>query len=114
MKYFYKNLNRLYLKNNIFFNKNFYNLYNFSRLIKDVTKKIISGYIIQRYKGLGEMNPSQLWDTTMNPKTRNLQLMTVKDLNYANNIFSDLMGDNISHRKKMIYKHARSFSDFDF
>ncbi|HIH2763066.1 MAG TPA: DNA gyrase subunit B [Candidatus Azoamicus sp.] len=114
IKLFYSNLKQLYLKTNLFFGKTFYDLYNFSNLVKDVTKKIISGYTIQRYKGLGEMNPSQLWETTMNPQTRNLQLITIKDFNYANNIFSNLMGDNIINRKKMIYKHARSVSDFDF
>ncbi|HIH2762132.1 MAG TPA: hypothetical protein ACYCC8_00180 [Candidatus Azoamicus sp.] len=65
-----------------------------------MTKKIVSNYVVQRYKGLGEMNPPQLWDTTMNPESRNLQLVTVKDVNYANNIFSNLMGDNIANRKK--------------
>lgn len=114
IKNFYSNLKQLYLAKDLFFGKKSYNLDNFSNLIKDVTKKIISSYSIQRYKGLGEMNPSQLWDTTMNPKTRHLQLIAVKDFNYANSIFTNLMGDNISNRKKMIYKHARSFSDFDF
>lgn len=114
IKYFYDNLRQIYLKTDLFFGKKFYNLDNFSILIKDITKKIMSGYVVQRYKGLGEMNPSQLWDTTMNPKTRNLQLVSVRDFNYANIVFSNLMGDNISNRKKMIYKHARTFSDFDF
>lgn len=111
---FNKNLKKLFAKTNIIFAKNSYNLDDFSVLIKDISKKIMANYVIQRYKGLGEMNPSQLWETTMNPATRNLQLVTIKDFNYANSIFSNLMGDNINNRRRMIYKHARSFSDFDF
>ena len=61
---------------------------------------------IQRYKGLGEMNADQLWDTTMNPKTRKLCLVTLDDIADAERLVSTLMGDHIESRKEYISKHA--------
>jgi len=61
---------------------------------------------IQRYKGLGEMNADQLWDTTMNPKTRKLCLVTLDDVAEAERLISTLMGDHIESRKEYISKHA--------
>ncbi len=61
---------------------------------------------LQRYKGLGEMNPEQLWETTMNPKTRSLMRVTIEDAVAANEEISILMGDNIELRKQYINKHA--------
>ncbi|KKQ48377.1 MAG: gyrase subunit B protein, partial [Candidatus Shapirobacteria bacterium GW2011_GWE1_38_10] len=62
---------------------------------------------IQRYKGLGEMNPAQLWDTTMNPETRTLKQVTVEDTEAANNMFEMLMGEEVPPRKKYIQTHAK-------
>jgi DNA gyrase subunit B len=62
---------------------------------------------IQRYKGLGEMNAEQLWDTTMNPETRTLKSVTIESDTYANEIFSMLMGDEVPPRRQFIETHAK-------
>ena len=74
--------------------------------LEEKKKEIGKGYQIQRYKGLGEMNPEQLWETTMNPKNRLLIKVTIDDGAEADKMITTLMGDDIESRKAYIYKYA--------
>lgn len=71
-----------------------------------VKKEIGKGALIQRYKGLGEMNADQLWDTTLNPETRTLHRVTIEDAAKAEKMVSLLMGDIVEPRKNYMYKYA--------
>jgi len=71
-------------------------------------KKLGGSTSVQRFKGLGEMNPQQLWETTMDPKTRMLKLVSIEDAAEADKIFSTLMGESVEPRKQFIIKHAKN------
>jgi len=75
--------------------------------------KPAAGVNIQRYKGLGEMNPSELWETTLDPATRVLKQVTVADAKAADHIFDTLMGNEVAPRKKWIQTHAKAVENLD-
>ncbi|MEN2997960.1 MAG: DNA topoisomerase (ATP-hydrolyzing) subunit B [Brevinematia bacterium] len=80
------------------------------KLIKEIKTK---NFTVQRYKGLGEMNPEQLWETTMNPSTRKLLKITLEDAIKANNIFSILMGEDVKKRRHFIETYAKEVVEID-
>lgn len=80
------------------------------KIIKELKTK---NFTVQRYKGLGEMNPEQLWETTMNPATRKLLRITLEDAIKANNIFSILMGEDVKKRRIFIESYAKEVVDID-
>ncbi len=88
--------------------------YVYSEAEKDnALKELGEGIGIQRYKGLGEMNPKQLWETTMDPSTRTLKKITIEDAVEAARVFTVLMGDEVEPRRNFIQNHAKEVRELD-
>lgn len=83
------------------------------RILKSFLDKEKTGVIIQRYKGLGEMNPEQLWETTMNLASRQLKQVTIEDAAEADRLFDILMGEEVEPRKNFIQAHASAVKNLD-
>jgi DNA gyrase subunit B len=88
-------------------------IHSLKALLDHILKEGEKGLTIQRYKGLGEMNPEQLWETTMDPERRTLQQVTIEDAVEADEMFTILMGDNVDLRRDFIIEHAREVKNLD-
>ncbi len=86
---------------------------NWSEMLRTIKDESFKGSHLQRYKGLGEMNPEQLWDTTMNPENRTLVQVTIDDAEQADDMFTTLMGDKVEPRREFIQNHALEVTDLD-
>ncbi len=86
---------------------------DFIEVLERIEKEAKKGAYIQRYKGLGEMNPDQLWETTMNPENRRLLRIKIEDAAEASETFSLFMGDEVEPRRKYIQEHAKDVKHLD-
>jgi DNA gyrase subunit B len=123
LTFFYRYMKPLIERGNIYiaqpplykveYNKKSHYLFNDQEL-EDKLKEIEGNPRIQRYKGLGEMNPEQLWETTMNPENRILKRIELEDNIEAEDMFTILMGNKVEPRRDFIYKHGLEVKELDF
>ncbi len=122
LTFFYRYLKPLIEKGNVYIaNPPLYKItkgrevkYAYSESEKEGILKGMEGKIgLQRYKGLGEMNPEQLWETTMNPENRVLRRITIKDAVLANSMFTILMGKDVSERRRFLEEHSTEVTFLD-
>ncbi|WMC18901.1 MAG: DNA gyrase subunit B [Enterobacteriaceae bacterium PSpicST2] len=109
--------NKLYLlfneKTKIIRKKNIKKIYSLEEALNWLFNEIKGDFIIKRYKGLGEMNPNQLWESTMNPNNRNMLRVYIKNKIYTNKLFNILMGDNVKYRRNFIENNALNVLNID-
>ncbi|MCZ6112035.1 DNA topoisomerase (ATP-hydrolyzing) subunit B [Campylobacter ureolyticus] len=86
---------------------------DFIEVLDEIEKNAKKGAYIQRYKGLGEMNPEQLWETTMSPENRNLLQIKIEDAQSASDTFNLFMGDEVEPRREYIQNHAKDVKNLD-
>ena len=111
---FGEHLNSLLTKDSYFKLNNLrFDANNFSNSIKELLEAAKNSFTMSRYKGLGEMNADQLWDTTMDPSCRTLLRVTIDDAVEANRIFSKLMGEEVEGRREFIETNAKFVVNLD-
>ena len=113
MNKIYKDINFFENKINLTFENNEKEIFSPIDLVNLVMNRGKKGTQISRYKGLGEMNPNQLWETTLDPNARNLVQVNVDHEVQAEETFSTLMGEIVEHRRNFIQENALNVSNLD-